>query len=183
MSGHRERAPAAFGGEGLVQRTGTATLQWLVGLFCACIGTMMLVAPHQVEAAAYAGLKTHLPWWGAFFLVGGAGLIGVAALRPRRAAVIAAHVWAGLALISLSGGFIATSHLPGISICAILGLGTMIVVLVARRWRARVLLGYDGLACVLGIAVTINGCYMLLLPGQYAAPIFDLVRPYLTLFG
>ena len=127
-----------------MQRSGTATLQWLVGLFCACIGTLMLVAPHQFEAAAYAALKPHLPWWGVCFLVGGAGLIGVAALRPRRAVVIAAHVWAGLALISLSVGFIATSHLPGISNYAILGLGTMIVVLVPRRWRSRVLLGYGG---------------------------------------
>ena len=87
----------------------------------------MLVAPHQFAAAAYSALKPHLPWWGAFFLVGGASLIGVAALRPRRSVVIGAHVWAGLALISLSGGFIASSHLPGISNYAILGLGTIVV--------------------------------------------------------
>src|SRR5689334_6399881 len=105
--------PAERGGVGHVQRTGTATLQWLVGLFCASIGTLMLVAPHQFAAAAYSALRPHLPWWGAFFLLGGASLIGVAALRPRRLLVMAAHVWAGLALISLSGGFIASSHLPG----------------------------------------------------------------------
>jgi hypothetical protein len=176
-------APRGDRGVGFLQRTGTATLQWLVGLFCAGIGTLMLVAPHQFEAAAYSALKPHLPWWGACFLVGGAGLIGVAALRPRRPAVIVAHVWAGLALISLSGGFIASSHLPGISNYAILGIGTIVVVLVPRRLRERVLLGYDGFASVLGVALAINGCYMLLLPGQYAAPIFDLVRPYLLLFG
>ena len=51
-----------------MHRTGTATLQWLVGLFCAVIGTLMLVAPHQFTAAAYSALKPHLPLWGAFFL-------------------------------------------------------------------------------------------------------------------
>jgi len=30
-----------------LQRTGTATLQWLVGRFCAGIGTLLLVEPHQ----------------------------------------------------------------------------------------------------------------------------------------
>src|SRR3954453_22069694 len=114
MSRHREWGPAALRGDGLVQRTGTATLQWLVGLFCAVIGTLMLVAPHQFAAAAYSALRPHLPWWGAFFLLGGISLLGVAARRPGRAVVIIAHVWAGLALISLSGGFIASSHLPGI---------------------------------------------------------------------
>jgi HAMP domain-containing protein len=166
-----------------LQRTGTATLQWLVGLFCAIIGTLMLVAPHQFAAAAYSALKPHLPLWGAFFLLGGVSLIGVAALRPRRLVVIAAHVWAGLALLSLSGGFIASSHLPGISNYAIMGIGTIVVVLVPRHWRARVLLGRDGFASVLGVALAVNGCYMLFMPDQFAAPIFDLVRPYLPLFG
>src|SRR6185369_4112199 len=159
MSGLWEWAPAAFGGDGLVQRTGTATLQWLVGLFCAGIGTLMLVAPHQFAAAAYSALKPHLPWWGAFFLVGGSGLMGVAALRPRRLVVVAAHTWAGLALISLSGGFIASSHLPGISNYAILGIGTILVVLVPHRWRERLLLGQDSFATVLGVAIAVNGCY------------------------
>src|SRR3954467_4308031 len=166
MSGHREWVPAAFGGEGFVQRTGTATLQWLVGLFCAGIGTLMLVAPHQFAAAAYSALKPHLPWWGAFFLVGGSSLIGVAALRPRRLVAVAAHIWAGLALISLSGGFIASSHLPGISNYAILGFGTIVISLVPHRLRGRLLLGQDSFAAVLGVAVAVNGCYMLLTPEQ-----------------
>src|SRR5262245_50728637 len=143
----------------------------------------MLVAPHQFAAAAYSALKPHLPWWGAFFLLGGSGLIGVAALRPRRLVVVAAHVWAGLALMSLSGGFIASSHLPGISNYAILGIGTIVVALVPSRWRTRGLLGRDGFASVLSVAMIGNGCYMIFMPAQFAAPIFDLVRPYLLLFG
>jgi diguanylate cyclase (GGDEF)-like protein/PAS domain S-box-containing protein len=166
-----------------VQRTGIVTLRWLVGLFCAVIGTLMLVAPHQFAAAAYSALKPHLPLWGAFFLFGGVSLLLVAALRPRRALIVAAHVWAGLSLLSLSGGFIASSHLPGISNYAILGIGTIVVALLPRRWRDRALLGPDGFATVLAVAMTVNGCYMLFLPNQYAAPIFDLVRPYLVLFG
>jgi diguanylate cyclase (GGDEF)-like protein/PAS domain S-box-containing protein len=166
-----------------VQRTGIATLQWLVGLFCAAIGTLMLVAPHQFAASAYSAFKPHLPVWGIFFLVGGVGLLGVAALRPRRPLVIIAHIWAGLALVSLSGGFIASSHLPGISNYAILGLGTIVVGLMPRGWRERALLGRDGFATVLGTALIANGCYMLFWPAQYVAPIFDLVRPYLIPFG
>ncbi|HZO30121.1 MAG TPA: hypothetical protein VFH48_29465 [Chloroflexota bacterium] len=99
------------------------------------------------------------------------------------AARIAAHAWAGLALISLAGGFIASTHLPGISNYAILGLGTIVVGLVPDRWRRTGLLGRDGFASVLGVALIGNGCYMVFVPGQFAAPIFDLVRPYLPLFG
>jgi diguanylate cyclase (GGDEF)-like protein/PAS domain S-box-containing protein len=36
---------------------------------------------------------------------------------------------------------------------------------------------------VLGLALAVNGCYMIFMPEQFAAPIFDLVRPYLPLFG
>lgn len=91
----------------------------------------MLMAPHQLAAAAYSSLKPHLPWWGACFLVGGAGL----------------------ALISLSGGFSASSHLPGIANYAILGLGTMSVTLVPHRRRPRLLLGQDGCAAMIGLAL------------------------------
>jgi diguanylate cyclase (GGDEF)-like protein/PAS domain S-box-containing protein len=167
----------------LLQRTGSATLQWLVGLFCAVIGSLMLVAPHQFTAAAYSAFEPHLSLWGAFFLLGGVSLIGVAALRPRHSLVIAAHAWAGLALISLSGGFIASSHLPGISNYAILGIGTIVVALVSDRRRAWGLLGRDGFASVLGLALAVDGSYMIFMPGQFAVPIFDLVRPYLPLFG
>src|SRR5687768_3661646 len=143
----------------------------------------MLVAPHQFAAAAYSALKPHLPIWGAFFLLGGVSLIGVAALRPHRLMIVAAHIWAGLALVSLAGGFIASSHLPGISNYAILGVGTIVVALVPSRWRARGLLGRDGFASVLGVALIGNGCYMVFMPEQFSAPIFELVRPYLPLFG
>ena len=40
------------------------SLQWLVGSYCAVIGTLMLVAPHQFAPAAYAALKPHMPLWG-----------------------------------------------------------------------------------------------------------------------
>jgi hypothetical protein len=34
-----------------VQHTGIATLQWLVGLFCATIGTLMLVALQSIRGS------------------------------------------------------------------------------------------------------------------------------------
>jgi hypothetical protein len=143
----------------------------------------MLVAPHQFAPAAYAALKPHLPLWGTFFLLGGVGLIVVAALRPRLPWVILAHLCAALALMSLSGGFVATSHLPGISNYALLALGTVLAPFVFRPWGRPTVGGLDMFSLLIGLTVAVNGGYLMFWPTQFQAPIFDLVRPSLALYG
>lgn len=48
-------------------------LQWTIGTFCAVVGALMLVSPHQFSQSASAALRPHLPWWGTFCLAGGIG--------------------------------------------------------------------------------------------------------------
>ena len=77
------------------------TLRWAIGGFCAVIGALMLVAPHQFGSPAYATLRPLLPWWGAAFLLGGTGLLLVAALDLGRLLAVVAHVFVGAALLLL----------------------------------------------------------------------------------
>ena len=41
-----------------------SSLQWAVGVFCALIGALLLVVPHQFESPVETGLGLNLPWWG-----------------------------------------------------------------------------------------------------------------------
>src|SRR4051794_31842233 len=148
----------------IVKAVRIGTLQWLVGAFCAVIGELMLVAPHQFAPAAYAALKPHLPLWGTFFLVGGVGLIVVAALRPRLRWLVLAHLCAALALTSLSGGFVATSHLPGISNYALLALGTVLAPFLIRPSGRLAVGGPDMFSLLIGLTVAVNGAYLMFWP-------------------
>jgi len=49
--------------------------RWAVGTFCAAMGVLMLVAPHQFNWPAFAWLQGQLTWWGLGFLAAGVGLL------------------------------------------------------------------------------------------------------------
>jgi len=55
-----------------------------VGAFCAIMGTMMLVAPHQYRLPEYASFRLFLPWAGCLFVGSGVALLFV---HPGRRAL------------------------------------------------------------------------------------------------
>ena len=61
-----------------------SSLRWAVGAFCAMLGALMLVAPHQFSSAHYAPLQADLPWWAAGLLLAGAALLGGSGLAARQ---------------------------------------------------------------------------------------------------
>ena len=58
-----ERHPARLAEAGTVAQRIT-TLQWAVGVFCALLGTLMVVAPHQFSGPLFTALSGHLSWLG-----------------------------------------------------------------------------------------------------------------------
>src|SRR5689334_16402301 len=99
------------------------TLQWSVGIFCALLGALMLVTPHQFASAAYAAFALQLPWWGGMFVAAGAALIAVTALAPQRAVVVAVHCGAGIVLLLLALGFTVTGGWTGLVVYGLLAVG------------------------------------------------------------
>ncbi|MFN8523787.1 MAG: ATP-binding protein [Chloroflexota bacterium] len=84
----------------------TSAFQWIIGLYCAALGSLMLVAPHQFAGPAYALVEDGLPIWGSSLLTGAALMIAAIAFPTsgsfRSAAFIVSS--AGLAALAISSG-------------------------------------------------------------------------------
>jgi signal transduction histidine kinase/DNA-binding response OmpR family regulator/HPt (histidine-containing phosphotransfer) domain-containing protein len=161
----------------------------------------MLVVPHQFGNLSFAFLQPYLDGWGALLLLSGVCMIAVAGVAPRGALAIGAHLMAGAALlvvgigVSLSGAWTAAASYT------VLGLGTLLAPWLApaaaqhaagveeRERPSRVAPLWsaaptgDLLALLLGLAASVNGLVFLLAPGQFAAPMYDLIRGYLPWYG
>ncbi|MBI3979602.1 MAG: hypothetical protein HY331_15585, partial [Chloroflexi bacterium] len=111
---------------------GLGSLQLAVGVFCATISTLMLVAPHQLSAAAYAPIQPYLAWWGVAFLLAGCALISAAASIIRGLPALAAHLVGGALLLGLAAGFATTGTWAGVVNYGVLGLGTAIAGFLAQ---------------------------------------------------
>ncbi|MBA2447694.1 MAG: PAS domain S-box protein [Chloroflexi bacterium] len=160
------------------------TLQWAVGVFCSVMGTLMLVTPHQFDSRPYSLLQPYLPWCGIVFLVAGGSLLGAAALAPRRALVVIAHLFAGAALLTLAQGFVTIAAWSAVSNHTILALGTMIPVLLpGASERGRRTGGCDLFIVLMGAGAALNGLLFLTLPGQFSGAFFDPIRPNLAWHG
>ena len=160
------------------------TLRCAVGAFCAVVGALMLVAPHRFGSPIYAALQPNLHTWGVVFVMSGAGLIAVAAMRPRRSVTLASHVLAGGMLLVLSTGFIRAGAWTGTTNYAVLGLGTMLAGLLpsvrARRPSSNT---RDLLALAVGLGAALTGLAILTWPGEFGASVYDQIRTYLPWYG
>ncbi len=160
------------------------SLQWIVGAFCAVSGAMMLVVPHQFHAPAYDALPLQPPFLGTVFLIAGAALIGVAALKPRRSLVVAAHFLAGAALLMLACLFATTGAWTGTSNYSVLGLGTALAPLLARGQQRRSPSDEgDALPFFLGLASALTCLIVLTVPSLFSASVYDTARPYIVWYG
>ncbi|MBA2447697.1 MAG: response regulator [Chloroflexi bacterium] len=160
------------------------TLRWAVGVFCAVIGALMLVAPHQFAAPSYAPLRPYLPWWGAAFLLAGAALVDVAAVARPRPQAIAAHLLGGAIILALAYGFAVTGVWTGTSNYTVLGLGTVLAALLTGvPQHSRPQYSRDLFALLMGVGGALTGLVMLVFPEQFSASLYDLARPHLPWYG
>ncbi|HTQ78577.1 MAG TPA: sensor histidine kinase [Thermoanaerobaculia bacterium] len=141
------------------------TLHWSLGLFCAAIGALMLVAPHQFHAAGYLLLEPYLALWGLLGLGVGIALLAVPVARPDRTTILAVQGLAGLVLIALGWSFTRTGSWLGPLFYLVLGLGTLLGG-PGRDWRQRQVAaagggGGDLLALLLGLAMILAGGVLL----------------------
>ncbi|HEY0734313.1 MAG TPA: ATP-binding protein [Herpetosiphonaceae bacterium] len=144
----------------------------------------MLVVPHQFNAPAYRTFQPHLTWWGTLLLSAGAALMTIAALLPRRIVVVVAHTIAGLALLFLGYGFVATRSWTGTVVYATLGLGCVLAPFLPQRPSAAPeTRSPDLFAFVMGSSALLNGMLMLALPDAFNAALYDVLRPYLLPCG
>src|SRR5437867_4063276 len=113
--------------------TRIGTLQWATGVYCALLGALILVAPHQFRTPDYAGSQLRLPWWGGAILLAGIGLLSVPVLKPAQALRAAAHVVAGTVLLTLAAAFAAAGGWTAAAGNAVLGGGLILAGLMVRR--------------------------------------------------
>jgi two-component system, OmpR family, phosphate regulon sensor histidine kinase PhoR len=160
------------------------TLQWAVGMFCALVGAMMLIVPHQFEAPVYTELHRHLSWWGAIFLIAGASLLAVAVFEPRLTLAFAGHLVAGVILLSLARGYAANGIWVRSVGYGILGAGTALAPFLSRAGDDRgKAYGRDLLALLLGMGMLLNGLAIFIAPDQFSGRFYDVIRFELPWYG
>jgi PAS domain S-box-containing protein len=157
-------------------------LQWAAGGFGAGLGTLILVVPHQFLSSVYAPFRPFLALWGALLLVGGMGLVGSAALRPRSLIVAVAHLTGAAAFCAMALGFLFNGAVPGFVNHAVLALGVVAAPILARAPRDR---GgsIDVLSLVLGISAVGYGLCLVALRQSLGGPIFEPNRERLPFYG
>ncbi len=158
-------------------------LQVAIGAFCAFIGALMLVAPHQFSGPAYAPLQDALVWLGGTLVLAGTALVGCVVLGASRRYEVGAHLLAGSALLVFGPAFALTGAWNGLAIYAILGGGTVLAPWLPRLWPRERRPWGDLFASLVGLLSVSNGVMMLSWPGQFSASVFDGIRPQLSLYG
>src|SRR5262249_2134337 len=133
------------------------TLQWSLGLFCAVLGALMLVAPHQLNGPGYAAIASHLTVWGLIGLAAGIGLLSVPVTRPGPAVTAAVHGAVGAALLGLAVGFAHTQAWNGVIFYVVLGTGTALAGYLPGARRSEPGQAGDLLSLLFGVATTLAG--------------------------
>lgn len=165
-----------------VRQLRLTTLSWSVGWFCAAIGALMLIVPHQFSSPSFSVLRPYLPLMGGAAFLSGLGLVGVSALGWRGLSRLAVHLVCGSVLILFAYTLLLAGSLAGASIYSTLGLGTIAAALLpVGRQGART--HGDLLAVVLGLSALSTGLLMLLVPNLFVLSVFNGIRPYLLWFG
>ncbi len=163
------------------------SLQWVVGVYCAVIGTLILIVPHQFNAPIYELIQPQLLWWGILFLLTGIALIAVASLTPVRRILIVVHLLAVAPLLVVAAGFARATTWTGTLNFLVLGLSLLLASFLPRdrpgRARAAPFGSPDLFAVVMGVCATGMGLIILLLPTQFMSPVYDMVRPGLRWYG
>jgi len=158
------------------------TFRWSVGWFCAAIGAVMLIVPHQLGSPSFSVLRPYFSLMGGAALLSGLGLVGLSALGRSGIGRVAAHLACGSVLILFAYTLLRAGSLTGAPVYGTLGLGTIAAVLLPIGQQGRSGRG-DLLALMLGLSALSTGLVMLLVPGQFVLSTYDQIRPYLLWFG
>jgi signal transduction histidine kinase len=165
-------------------RLDAGALRWTSGAYLALLGALMLVAPHQFDGPAFAGLRAQLPWWGVVYFLAGAALVGIGALGPDRRAAALGHAVAGAALLLLASGVAAVGAWLGATGYAALGLANAAAAARAALARPEPIgPAGDLAAATVGLGSVASGLIVFLLPAQLGGPVFDPVRGLLPLYA
>ncbi len=161
------------------------TLQWFVGIYVAIRGVLMLMVPHQLHTSVFVPIQPYFPWMGTTQVLGGAALIAVATLLPRRSLVIIAHFVASFALLQASFGHLLAQTWTAFFGFGTLGLGTAIAPLLPyQRSRHPEVGSIDLFALLMGVRITLDGPILLASLGQqFSKPLYDPIRPHLPIYG
>ena len=164
-----------------------AVLPWTVGGFCLVAGLLTLLVPHRfARLAAFATLQPHLLWIGMLYLLSGVSMVTVHTLAMSRRWVRLIHLLAGLTMLLIAGGYVQTRSWTGALAYTVLALGTVAAPWLTCRRTAvesshvRPLQLYP---LLLALVLVLTGLAMLLAPGEFDAPHFALLQPWLTTIG
>jgi signal transduction histidine kinase len=154
------------------------SLLWAMSLFCAFIGAFLLVAPHHFQSPPFRVLLPYSLAWGTLSLASGVALLAVAVVRPRRWVCLGVHAVAAVTLLALAVSFGMVKALTGMFTYTILGLGMLLAGLLPRDRPGSAPRG-DLFALLMGIAATVSGALVLLLPGLFQNPFYGPFRSYI----
>ncbi|NLG97810.1 MAG: PAS domain-containing protein [Chloroflexi bacterium] len=148
----------------MVRHLRIESMQWLVGLFCGFLGTIMLIAPHQFQFVARSGVAINLLILGLSLLIIGLALLAVIVFIPRRAVAITIHVISSAVLVIFAVVLFKAGLWVNGTNYALLGIGIGLAPIigyrsegsgsskVSERWKDGDLLVY-----MIGIAMTLVG--------------------------
>ena|SRR5579875_124904 len=134
------------------------SLQWVMGLACATLGTCLLVVPHYFVSPPGSTQDAGVTACGVLLAAAGLGLLAAALFPPPPLVERLAHLTAGAAVLVHFGLLAAGSSLLLALVLGVLALGTAC----GPWWRAParnerdLFLGLMGLACVVSGAVLLG---------------------------
>ena len=106
----------------------TLTFRWMMGIFCAALGALMLIVPHQYAAPGYAGVQPLLPVWGSALLVAGGGLLLAAGIFVRQQLIRGALLFAALVIGTLAVACASRNGMSEVSLYSVLAVGLVLAV-------------------------------------------------------
>lgn len=159
------------------------TLQWMVAGFCAIIGALMLVAPHQFASPAFTPLQPYLGWWGSVFLAVGAALSLVTGLALRGGLVTLARLSASGILLMLATCFWLVQGWTGVIVYGVMGAGMAIAAFLPAHFPPTTFPGSRFFGLLMALASLLNGLIILSIPEQFAGFFYETMRWHIVWNG
>jgi signal transduction histidine kinase len=160
-------------------------LRWAVGVFCALVGGLMLIAPHQFGGPTFEPIRPWLLQAGIATFVSGVALVMVSAVGLRGPLAVAASVAAAVALLTLSASFALTGGWTGVAVYATFALAALISPLcdgasTPGQDRKQ---SIDLFVLTAAIAATLNGVLLLTFSAGGIGVFYDPLRSTISWHG